>query len=112
MLLIVTEEWTKKINTMEQRMTKLEGPDRRRSDTKANDIEGKNSQADQNQRRAVVTGFHVDTTTQEVQDTLTEIITTIGMSMEQIQINMHSCNSKTTMKETTLSDQETHGRKS
>ena len=46
-------------------------------------MEGSNSQEDQNQRRAVVTGFHDDTTAQEVQDTLKEIITTIGMSMEQ-----------------------------
>ena len=74
-----------KINTMEQRMTILEDPDRRRRDTKANDMEGKNSQEDQNQGRAL-TGFHDDKTSQEVQDTLKVIITTIGTSMEQIQI--------------------------
>ena len=34
----------------------------------------------------MVTGFHDDTTTQEVQDTLKEIILTQGMAMEQIQI--------------------------
>ena len=74
------------ITTMEEWMTLQEDFDRRRNDTKANDMEGKNSQEDQNQRKAVVTGFHDDTTTQEVQDTLKEIILTIVMSMEQIQI--------------------------
>ena len=44
------------------------------------------TQGDQNQRKAVVTGFHDDMTAPEVQDTLKEIIMTIGMSMEQIQI--------------------------
>ena len=55
-------------------MTMLEDPDRRRNDTKANDMEGKNSQEDQNWRKTVVTGFHDDTTTPEVQDTLKEIM--------------------------------------
>ena len=75
-----------KFTTMEERMTMLEDPDRRRSDMKANDVEAKKSQEKQNQRKAVVTRFHDDTTAQEVQDTLEEIITTTGMSMEQIQI--------------------------
>ena len=35
---------------------------------------------------AVVTGFHDDTTEQEVQHLLKEIVITIGMSTEQIQI--------------------------
>ena len=39
----------------------FEDPDRRRNDTKANDMEGRNSQQDQNQRKAVVTGFHDST---------------------------------------------------
>ena len=64
----------------------LEDLDRRKNDTKAHDMEGNNSQGDQNQRKAVVAGFHDDTTAQEVQDTLKEIITTIGMSTDQIQI--------------------------
>ena len=49
-------------------------------------MEGNNSKEDQNQRRAVVTGFHDDTTEQEVQDVLKETKTTIGMSMDQVQI--------------------------
>ena len=67
-------------------MTLLEDPNSRGSETKANDVEGNNSQEDQNQRRAVVTGFHEDTTGQEVQDTLKEIITTMEMLMDQNQI--------------------------
>ena len=39
---------------------------------KANDMEGNKTQEDQNQRRAVMTGFHDDTTEQEVQDILKE----------------------------------------
>ena len=64
----------------------LEDPNSRGSETKANDVEGNNSQEDQNQRRAVVTGFHEDITEQEVQDTLKEIITTMEMLMDQNQI--------------------------
>ena len=71
---IIIEEWTK--NSPQWNM--LEDPHRRRNDTKANGMEGNNSQEDQNQRRAVVTGFHDDTTAQEVQDTLKEVIMTIG----------------------------------
>ena len=52
-----------------------------------NDIEGINSQEDQNKKRIVVTGFHDDTTEQEVQDILREIIITIVMLIDQIQIN-------------------------
>ena len=66
-----------------EKMTMLEDPDSRRSETKANDMEGNNSQEDQNQGTAVVTGFHDDTTVQEVHDTLKEVITTIGMSVDQ-----------------------------
>ena len=109
------QKYGRKITIMEQRMAMLEDRYRRRSDTKANDMEGNNSQEDQNQRRAVVIGVHDDTTTQEVQDTLKEIIMTIGMSMEQIQIK---CPTKLVTyaflqfkdndeRETTLSDQET-----
>ena len=49
-------------------MTMLEDPDRRRNDTKANDMEVDSSQ--ENQRKAVVTGFLDDTRAQEVQDKL------------------------------------------
>ena len=52
----------------------------------ANGMEGNNSQEDQNQRTAVVAGFHDDMTEQEVQDILKEITTTIGMSTEQLTI--------------------------
>ena len=48
----------------------LEDPNNRGSEVKANDMEGNKTQGDQNQRRAVVTGFHDDTTAQEVQDVL------------------------------------------
>ena len=64
----------------------LEDPNNRGSETKANDMEGNKTQEDQNQKRAVVTGFHHDTTEPEVQDILKETITTIGMSTGQIQI--------------------------
>ena len=62
----------------------LKDPNNRGSEIKANDMEGNKTQADQNQRRAVVTGFHDDTTEQEVQDVLKETITTIGMSTDQL----------------------------
>ena len=48
-----TEEWTRKSTQWNKGW--LDDPDRRRSDTKAIDMESKNSQEDQNQRRAVVT---------------------------------------------------------
>ena len=66
-------------------MTMLEDPNRKGSETKVKDMEGNKTQEDQNQRRAVVAGFHDDTTVQQVQDILKEIITTIGMSMDQFQ---------------------------
>ena len=85
-----------RITSMEQRMAMLEDPQRRRSETKAHYMEGITSQENQNQRRAVVKGFHDDTTAQEVQDMLKEIITTIGKPMDQIQIKCpakadHAC---------------------
>ena len=46
-------------------MTILEDPNNRGSEMKANSMEGNSSQEDQNQRRAVVAGFHDDTTEQE-----------------------------------------------
>ena len=65
----------------------LEDTNSRGSGTKTNDNgRGNYSQEDQNARRAVVTGFHDDTTAQEVQDMLKEIITTIGKRMGHIQI--------------------------
>ena len=66
-----------KITTMEKMMTMLEDPNERGSGTK--------TQEDQNKKRAVVTGFHDDTTQQEVQDMLREIITSIEMPIDQIQ---------------------------
>ena len=44
-------------------MTMLKDPNNRGSEMKANGMEGNISQEDQNQRRAVVAGFHDDTTT-------------------------------------------------
>ena len=67
-------------------MTVLEDPNNRGSEMKENDMEGNKTQVDQNQRRAVVTGFHDDTTEQKVQDILKETITAIGISTDQIQI--------------------------
>ena len=64
----------------------LEDPNSRGSETKANDMEGNKTQEDQNQRTAVMTGFHDDTTQQEEQETLKETITAIGMSTDQILI--------------------------
>ena len=64
----------------------LEDPNNRGSEMKANGIEGNSSQENQNQRRAVPTGFHDDTTEREVEHLLKETIIAIGMSMEQIQI--------------------------
>ena len=64
----------------------LENPNNRGSDRKANGMEGRSAQEDQNQRRAVVAGFHHDTTEQQVQDILKENLTTIRMSTDQIQI--------------------------
>ena len=75
-----------KITTMEKRMTMLEDPNNIGSGTKTNDTEGNNSEEDQNKKGAVVTGFHDDTTEQEVQDVLGEITTTIEMPIDQIQI--------------------------
>ena len=72
-----------KITTVEKRMTMLEDPNNSGSERKANDMEGTKAQEEQNQRRAVVTGFHDDTTEQEVQDILKETITTIGMSTDR-----------------------------
>ena len=72
-----------KITTVEKRMTILEDPNNRGSEMKANDMEGTKAQEEQNQRRAVVTGFHDDTTEQEVQDRLKETITTAGMSTDR-----------------------------
>ena len=43
------------------------------------------TQEDQNQKRAVVTGFHDDTTDQEEQQQLKENVITMGMTMEHIQ---------------------------
>ena len=77
---------------MEKRMMLEDPKQQRRSETNANDMEGTNSQEGQNQRRAVVTGFHDDTTVQEVQDTLKEIRTTIGMPMDQVSNQAdHTC---------------------
>ena len=67
-------------------MTMLEDPNIRGSEMKANDTVGNKTQEDQNQRRSVMTGFHDDTTEQEVQDILEETIATIGMSTDQIEI--------------------------
>ena len=53
---------------------------------KVKDEECQKSQEDQNQRRAVATGFHDDMTEHEVQILLKETTVAIGMSMEQIQI--------------------------
>ena len=56
----------------------------------------------EDEKTAVVTGFHDDTTEQEVQDMLREIITTIEMPIDQIHIkcpHMRSCNSKTMTKD-------------
>ena len=72
-----------KITTVEKGMTMLEDPNNRGSEMKANDMEGTKAQEEQNQRRAVVTGFHDDTTKQEVQDILRETITTTGMSTDR-----------------------------
>ena len=49
-------------------MTMLEDPNNRGSDTIANDVECHKTQEDQNQRRAVVTRLHDDTTEYEVQN--------------------------------------------
>ena len=57
-----------KITTMEKRRTMLKGPNSRGSGTRTNDTEGSNAQENQNKKTAVVTGFHDDTTEQEVQD--------------------------------------------
>ena len=57
-----------------------------RTETKTNDVECHKTQEYHNQRRAVVRGFHDDTTEQEVQHLLNETLITIGMSMEQIQV--------------------------
>ena len=67
-------------------MIMLVDPNNRRSETKTNDAKCHKTQENQNQRRAVVTGFHDDTTAQEVQHLLKETFITIGMSMEQTQI--------------------------
>ena len=67
-------------------MTMSEDPNRRGSGRKTNDMEGNNSQQNPEQENSLVTGFHDDTTEQEVQDMLREIITTIEMPTDQIQI--------------------------
>ena len=72
--------------TMEKRAIMLEDPHTGGTETKANDVECHKTQEYYNQRRAVVRGFHDDTTEQEVQHLLNETLITIGMSMEQIQI--------------------------
>ena len=64
----------------------LEDPNSKGSETKTNDVKCHKTQEDQNQRRAVVAGFHDDMTQQEVQEVqhvLEETRITIGMSMEQ-----------------------------
>ena len=57
----------------------LEDPDSRGSETKTNDVECQKTQEDQNQPRAVETGFHDGTTEQELQRLLTETIITISI---------------------------------
>ena len=53
---------------------------------KANAKEFYKTQENQNQRWAVETGFHDDTTVHEVEDLLKETIVAIGISMENIKI--------------------------
>ena len=67
-------------------MIVLEDPNNRGSETTANDVECHKTQEGENQRRAVVTGFHDDTTEQDVQHLLKESFIAIGKSTEQIQI--------------------------
>ena len=50
-------------------------------------MECRKTQEDQNQNSAEVTGFHDDTTEQEVQHVLKETIIALGMSLDQTQIN-------------------------
>ena len=61
-------------------MIMLVDPNNRGSETKANYVECNKTQEDQNQRRAAVTGFHDDTTEQEVQHLLKETVIMEGMS--------------------------------
>ena len=64
----------------------LEDPHNRGNEMKVKDEECHKTQEDQNQRRAVATGFHDDTKEQEVQNLLKETTVATGASMEQIQI--------------------------
>ena len=75
-----------KITTMDKRMTVLEDSHNRVGGTKVNVGDCRKTQEDQNQRRAVATGFHEDTTVQEVENLLKETIVEIGMSTEKTQI--------------------------
>ena len=73
--------------------------DRRRRDTKASDMKGTNAQEDQNLRRAVVTGFHDDSTRHSDRnhnDNRNVNGTTSDQMSKQCQTHMHSCSSKVT----------------
>ena len=59
-----------KITTVERRLPMLEDRSSRESEMKVNAEDYHKTQGDQNQRRAVATGFHDDTAEQEVEDLL------------------------------------------
>ena len=76
--------------------------------------ERRRAHEDQNQGKAVVTGFHSETSESEVDKLLKETITEMGMSIENAriersasQLHMPSSTSRTTTKDTNTSDQRT-----
>ena len=95
-------------------MTLLEDSKNRVGETKVNVGDCQKTQEDQNQRRAVATGFHDEMTEQEVENLLKKTIVEIGMSTgtfrssgQPSRSQMHSYISLTVMKETSTPDQRT-----
>ena len=89
---------------VEARLNRLEDTSSRTNATNMNVDEFHRIQEDQNERRAVATGFRDDTKEKEVETLPTSTIVEAGMSIERIQSvprsqsHMHFCSSQTAKK--------------
>ena len=101
---------SERIMNMEKKILDIDEKYENKSD------EPRGAHGDQNQGKAVMTGFHSETSESEVIQLLKETITEIGMSIENARIECPakpithafiSSTSRTTMKETNTSDQRT-----
>ena len=75
-----------RLSTMEQKISTMEDPAGRVGDENTIPAKHQQMQEDQNTGRAEATGFHDDTTEQEVEQLLKDAITEIGMSVEGVKI--------------------------